>query len=396
MTSYSCPLCGTACEQVFLARDGVPVHQHQTLADADAVQRAAVGSLRMVACNHCGFTFNGAFDASLLSYDESYDNTQNCSSHFDAYQDALIDDIVARCGLQGATIVEIGCGKGHFLKKLVEKAGAGSRGIGFDPTYVGPDTALEGRLRFERSFYGPNSLTAPVDVVICRHVIEHISDPAQFLRTIRTTLDQSPNALVIFETPCVAWILRHQVVWDFFYEHCSLFTAESLGWVFSQTGFTVETVKHVFGDQYLWLEARVSQEAHDADVPDAAELNALADAYREAEADLRTRLHATVKTLAEQGGVALWGAGAKGVTLANLIDRDGSLIRYLVDLNPVKQGRYIPGSGHQIVSPAHLADAPVRHALLMNPNYRAEVESLLASLKVPTNIVDWNDCEDNH
>src|SRR5213078_3046347 len=94
----------------------------------------------------------------------------------------------------------------------------------------------------------------PADVVVCRHVIEHIPRPLDLLRAVRQAVAARPHARVCFETPCVEWVLRNQVVWDFFYEHCSLFSAASLATAFRAAGFEVTDVRHVFHGQYLWLE----------------------------------------------------------------------------------------------------------------------------------------------
>ena len=84
-----------------------------------------------------------------------------------------------------------------------------------------------------------------------------------------------------------------------------------------------------------------------------------------------------IRALASQEKVALWGAGAKGVTFANLIDEQRCWLDCLVDLNPMKQGHYVPGTGHPIVSYHDLAARGVTTAILMNPNYREENLALL-------------------
>ena len=90
--------------------------------------------------------------------------------------------------------------------------------------------------------------------------------------------------------------------------------------------------------------------------------------------------------LRKGGRVALWGAGAKGATLANLVDPEGELIDCVVDLNPSKQGGFIPGTGHPIVSYTALPVRDVRTAILMNPNYRAENLALLAQSNIEVNL----------
>jgi hypothetical protein len=84
-----------------------------------------------------------------------------------------------------------------------------------------------------------------------------------------------------------------------------------------------------------------------------------------------------IDALRAKGKVALWGAGAKGVTFANLVDPERTRIDCIVDMNLNKQGNFLPGTGHPIVPFTELASRGVTTAILMNPNYRAENEAML-------------------
>lgn len=389
MTSRCCPVCDSQQINGFLRRSQVPVHQNLVVARQEDARTVTRGELDLVVCADCGFVFNRAFDLSRLAYGEDYDNTQSCSAYFDAYLDGLVQDMVERQGVKNCTIVEVGCGKGHFLRKLVNFPGSGNKGFGFDPSYVGPATDPDGKLQFRRCYYDESCTDVAADVVVCRHVIEHVPEPLQLLRSVRAALERSPRARVFFETPCVEWILRNRVVWDFFYEHCSLFTAGSLGLAFRRSGFSIERVEHIFGSQYLWLEARVA--SADTSSSSATGIVALALAYGSDEANLRQKWLERLCVLAGRGRVALWGAGAKGATFANLIDPDCALLDCVVDLNPNKQGRYIPGTGHPIVAPADLPQRGVRSAVLMNPNYREENLQLLANASIKLDLIDWSE-----
>lgn len=385
-----CPICQSNAWAAFLHHDAVPVHQNLVTNTRETARSVARGTLDLAVCTHCGFICNRRFDLSLLAYGEDYDNTQSCSAYFDAYLDDLVRHLVEQRGLRNCTIVEVGCGKGQFLRKLVSYPGANNRGFGFDPSYVGPDTALDGRLQFRRCYYDDTCTDVRADAVICRHVIEHVPQPLALLHSVRTALAQTPQAKVFFETPCVEWILRHRVVWDFFYEHCSLFSAASLRTAFQQAGFAVHGVDSVFNGQYLWLEGQ----PHPGPVPPiaaAAETTALALAYSAEEQKLRRLWLQRLTTLRTHGKIALWGAGAKGATLANLVDPDAGLIDCLVDINPRKQGHYLPGTGHPIVAPAELPQRQVRQAILMNPNYRQENLQLLAQAHISLELIDWSE-----
>jgi SAM-dependent methyltransferase len=385
----SCPVCGGTHISGFLSRLAVPVHQNLILPSVEQAQSASRGDLDMWVCGSCGFVFNQAFDPEKLKYGEDYDNTQSWSPYFDHYLDDLVADLVENKHVRNSVVVEVGCGQAHFLRKLIAYGGANNRGYGFDPSYKGPDTDLDGRLTFRRAFYDESCLDISADVVLCRHVIEHVQDPITLLRSVRRALDQSPNARVFFETPCVEWILRNKVVWDFFYEHCSLFSATALRLVFEISGFDVLGISHIFGGQYLWVEARAAQ-PHRSAAPEQPETAALASAYGESEIALRQRLSGSLRELRAKGPVAIWGAGAKGVTLCNLVDPDRQLIDCVVDVNPNKQGAFIPGTGHSIVAPAELGSRGISSAILTNPNYRQENLRILSDQKIGTTLVEWS------
>ena len=285
----SCPVCGGEELLTFLSRTKVPIHQNLVFKSQQEAEEAARGDLRVGMCRTCGFVLNQAFDPGLVLYGQSYDNTQTCSPSFKAYIDELVAHLVVDKGVRNAHIVEVGCGKGYFLNSLIDYPSAGNRGVGFDPSYEGPLSVADGRLRFDRRFYGPDCAEVKADVVVCRHVIEHVQDPRLFLETIRRALTQSPNAAVFFETPCVEWILRNQVVWDFFYEHCSLFSANSLRTLFERSGFSVSAVTHTFGGQYLWLEARLTAPSTSA-IEAPSELLQLAERFGQTEQTLETVL----------------------------------------------------------------------------------------------------------
>lgn len=73
----------------------------------------------------------------------------------------------------------------------------------------------------------------------------------------------------------------------------------------------------------------------------------------------------------------MWGAGAKGVVYANMIDPDSEFISDIVDINPDKQGGFIPGSGHMIISPDQLPQSGL--LIVMNENYIDEIKKQISS-----------------
>ena len=383
-----CPVCGSDRTSRFLDRPSVVVHQNVVLADRAEAQRFQRGALAMRCCERCGFVHNAAFNPSLPTYGADYDNRQTCSEVFQSHVNDLADDMLNPLGVRNCRIVEVGCGDGEFLRKLVVDKSMGNVGYGFDPSYAGCKSDLDGRLQFVDSYYDHTCADIKADVVVCRHVIEHVPDPLALLRSVSSALADSAHARVFFETPCVRWILINQVVWDLFYEHCSLFSCESLTCAFELAGFAVDDVRHVFGGQYLWLQGHVADEKVSRPHPGGGDMAELACAFSQAEERLCKRWGSQLRETAKVGPVALWGAAAKGATFASLVDPDCTYVDCLVDVNPAKQGKFLAGTGHLIVGPDALKPRRIRTVLILNPNYQSEIERTIADAGLDLTIVD--------
>ena len=91
---------------------------------------------------------------------------------------------------------------------------------------------------------------------------------------------------------------------------------------------------------------------------------------------LRKRTTASGKTF-------IWGAGAKGITFANMLSEHSLSIEALIDMNPAKQGRFAALSGLPIVAPAEIfAKLENADVFVMNPVYLDEIKSLVDKINV--------------
>ena len=372
----ACPICGAkAMAPPFLRLDQAPGLLNLPLPDFAAARVVPSGRLRFMACEECGFLWNAAFDPQIAEYYDSYENTLSHSPFYNAFMDETIQDLLEKEGLKGRLVVEIGCGQGEFLRRLVNWPGGGVIGYGFDPAYRGPEDTEDGNLHFSRTKWAGTSTGFKADAVICRHILEHIPSPLGFLDSLRPLLKE--NGRLYLETPSAEWILGQAALWDFYHEHCSLFTAFALAWAVEKTGFSLKRLERRYSGQYLWLAAEKKMPAAEA----ACQFGAL-------EPGIREEILRLLRVSRARGEMVLWGAGAKGVAFANALDRDLTFFKALVDENPAKQGKHIPGSAHRIIAPEALPALGAATIVILNPNYVEEISARARELGLTAEIVD--------
>ena len=387
-----CTVCGEGELVAFLEVGDVPAHVGVLWSTREEARACPAGPMTPGFCARCGHVYNVGFDPTIVDYGRAYDNALHFSSVFQEYEQELARRLDARYRLSGKTVVEIGCGSGHFLGLLMEKGAA--RGFGYDPSHDPDrvDPLAQGRVEFVRGHYPETQVEGGADLVVLRHVLEHVAEPQGMLSSLREGLSAKPGAVLYCEVPNGLLAIRENSIWDLMYEHCSYFVAESLRWALEAAGFEVLHLEQSYSGQFLGAEARVA-DAPDVvgalSVPDPAELERLAmDArsfgrhFEQRRDALRARL---AELEAEGGRAVVWGAGGKTVGLASLVGED-SRIELAVDVNPGKQGTFLAGSGWRIVAPEELKEVRPDVVLLPNPIYRDEVEADLQRLEVPAKL----------
>lgn len=314
-------------------------------------------------CAACGHVFHADFHYEHIPYRNGSNLVYNEGASWRAYQDELAAEWLSSYALADGKVVEIGCGEGQFLERL---RGAGTQCIGFEP---GPDAtraAAKGIECFPEYFQGSRLYDLRPDAIICRHVIEHLADPLEFLEDIAIaccTAGISPYVLA--EVPSIEKALRQGRINDFLYEHVSNFTCNSFETLFERAGFNV-------------LDLRLR---HDEEVITIAAKPRLGNTQREVRAraarfrlEVQEKVERTRRTLEawRTAGlrVALWGGTGKGAALINMVGITPDLVSTVIDSDPRKAGGFVPGTGHAIHSPDQLAARPVDRILICT-NWRA-------------------------
>lgn len=385
-----CVVCGAPDLTEVLRIDNVPVFCNVQWPEYQTALDASVGDIHLGFCANCGHVFNQAFDIDRMDYSEAYENSLHFSSYFHQHAEKLADRLIEKYSLREKTIVEIGCGKGEFISLLCEKGG--NRGYGFDRSYEidRSNRVSSERVTYSSDYYSERHTHLNPDFVCCRHVLEHIPEPVEFLKEIRKAVGADRRPVMYFEVPNLGYSIQDMGIWDFIYEHCSYFDASSLQGCFINAGFEILDSYTDFGNQFLCIEA-IPREIDAAHAPsEAQDITDLIQIIETFTANYNAKIenwNAWIAKLKQDNKTAaIWGAGSKGITFLNTIDVKDT-VRGLVDLNPNKQGLFAGGTGHEIVAPERLRDQPPDYIVIMNSVYREEITALLSDMNLKCEIV---------
>ena len=179
---------------------------------------------------------------------------------------------------------------------------------------------------------------------------------------------------------------------DVIYEHVSYFTVPSLFYLFSSCGFSIcevtESKNEIFDSIYIDATSKTRTESSVQPVSksESCEIKDCIALFAAKSTNMIEKRGGQVKQLLNNGKrVVMWGAGARGVTILNVLK--DPRIEYAVDINPRKQGKYVPGTGQKIVEPKFLLDYKPDYIILANPSYENEIKQIVSNLEIKTEYI---------
>lgn len=354
----SCNYCdGKNLIQILSTRT-VPFAQNFVFDRFEDSVNCASAAINIYRCYDCKTAFNVKFNGSLIDYNDQYQNEQQLSPVFRNHLSEVISWIANTYPDRSTKITEVGCGKGYFIQALRD---AGYTDLsGFDTAYEGNDPTIK------KTYFSTGQGVAESKLLIIRHVLEHIEKPFEFLQSLAKT--NNYNGRIYIEVPDLDWINSHGAFWDFYHEHVNYFSAD-----FFRKNFTNAKIKSLFEGQYIGILLELSEFKTPKKMANESRLdNVLVDFD-----DSLSKVMSQIKSYKE---IYVWGASSKGVMICNYLDPQKNRIVWLVDINPKKWNKYIPVTGHKILSPDEfkgLALSKGALVLVANENYKTEIENAL-------------------
>jgi hypothetical protein len=363
LIDVACPACGHQVAVTFMEPSEQPLATGGWPSSAEAARAMARLPLAFVRCVDCGHVFNQAFDYARIPYSAKPYRMYNAGLHWSAFMTGILDRLAGFLP-QNPTVIEIGHGDGGFLAELAARVGAGTW-IGFDPNGA---LGRHGAVEYRNAMFRPMSdLSALIpDLIITRHVLEHLTNPLRFLQTVglaATAAGQAP--LFYLEVPCIDRAIETRRSVDFYFEHGSHFTTRSFGRMLERAGAEVIEIGHGYDREVVFSLGRLAGDPRQIAFAQAAE------AFRTRNSQALDHIPAQLAALAASGQrVAIWGGTGKSAAFINRYGVDAHRFPIVIDSDAGKAGEFVPGTGQVIRTRDWLKENPV-DVVIAPPQWRA-------------------------
>ncbi len=399
-----CIACGHEIKKL-MTLDNMPASA-QDIPTQDELQDDHPIKLDLCQCTECGLV---QFDCEPVSYYKDVIRAGGGTSTMTRLRHeeyARLLGFMREHGIKGRNIVEVGCGRGEFLRmwqnlsddeigaeamKLDEerdplsgqpKAGAiRLTGIEHKKELVAEAASLNtdtsNKIKYqvyegfaEGDYQYPNG---PFDAFVQFNFLEHQPYPKDMLQNIWHNL--KPKALGLVTVPSFEYILQYNGYYELLHDHIANYTEFTLQKLFQDNGFEVLDMSIVNRDTIEIIVKKADPDELTNMMYNGAliDVSSLKDSYDRLNAEVNAHLEhlsSTGKTM------AIWGASHQGFTLAATTDLGGK-VKYIIDSAKFKQGRFSPASHIPIVSPEHFHEDPVDEILIVAPGYTDEIAGII-------------------
>jgi len=393
MTQTSCRFCGAAVEAVF-ADLGMSPLANSYLPPEAANSMEPFYPLRALVCGECFLVQLEEFQTPERIFSD-YAYFSSYSSSWLDHSRRYSEQMIARLGLGDSShVVEIASNDGYLLQFFHERQ---IPVLGIEPAANVAKVALQKGIPTLVEFFGEDTArslakVSAADLLLGNNVLAHVPDLNDFVAGMKILL--KAGGVITMEFPHLMRLIEENQ-WDTIYhEHFSYFSFLTVSRVFEAHGlrlFDVEELPthggslRIYGAHAEDREKPETNAAHELRERERAagleELDTYLGYGRRVERDKRQILGFLID-LKEQGlSVVGYGAPAKGNTLLNYCGVGRDFVDYTCDLNPHKQGHFLPGSHIPIRSPEAIREERPDVVLILPWNLKDEIVEQLAFIR---------------
>lgn len=354
------------------------------LTEADLAQDEARYPLVVALCRDCALLQVTETVPPGELYQRDYPYFSSSSPALLRHASSLAQKLVSERNLgPHSFVIEVASNDGYLLRNFVER---GVPCLGIDPAR-GPSEAARARgIATINDFFGTRIaewLAAQgrfADVVIANNVVAHVDAINDFVAGFARVL--KPTGIAVFEFAYAVDMIESCEFDTIYHEHLFYHTLHGLEPLFGRHGLHLNDIERlpIHGGSLRLVVSRDPLRSErlralwEREAALGVDRPGWYENFAARASELRSSLMALLRKEKAAGGrIACYGAAAKGATLVNYLDLGPGFFEYVVDANPFKQGKFMPGQRIPIAHPDRLlADKPDA-VLLLAWNFAGEI-----------------------
>lgn len=373
---HKCLICNTpiGSKDILFICDNMP-ESAQNIPTKEELSNERGLQLKLAQCSCCGLV---QLPTEPVNYYKKVIRAGGGTSTMVNLRHAQYTDFMNHFNLKGKKILEVGCGKGEFLK-IWKDYDVRAIGIEYDKDLV--NIARTEGLEVYKAFADDSETElpeAPYDAFVQFNFLEHQPHPNEMLQCIYCNLIDEGVGLVT--VPSLEYILKYDGYYELIKDHIAYYSEDTLKLLFQKNGFEIICCQTVNRDTHSII---VKKRKH-VDV----------SSWEKSYSELKKELDDYVSCYHNKNKkIAVWGASHQGFTLIASLQLSNK-ISYIIDSAPFKQGKYAPASHVPIVSREHYFVEPVDSILIMAPGYTEEISDIIKKELNPD--IDIRTVRSNH
>lgn len=352
--------------------------------------------LHVRTCEACGLVQLPEVSSRVLLFPTDYSYHSSYSSSWLLHCENYVNKMVFKLGLTELDfVIEVASNDGYLLQYF---QGSDIRVLGIEPAAEVAKVAVHERgIPTLVDFFGKSlaeslllTYQKPM-LMIANNVLAHVPDIHDFISGFNIML--ADEGVITFEFPHLLNLILLNQFDTIYHEHYSYLSLTALNPVFESHGLRIFNVEelpthggslrvYLCKEEASWVKDPSVQKCLDSESPLDPRLENVAKSVQERTQKVKLDLLDELSRAKDAGlRVAAYGAAAKGNTLLNFVGIGADVIEYVIDINPHKQGKYLPGSRIPVLSEEHLRNNPPDILLILPWNLADEIVRQLGYLR---------------
>ena len=393
-----CRFCKSELTDVFIDLINSPA-SNSFLTEEQLNEPEAYYPLKVFTCQNCFLVQIDEYKKSDDIFNNEYVYYSSYSSTALQHAKKYVEKMIDRFHFNGQSqVIEIASNDGYLLQYFKER---GVPVLGIEPTGNTAEVSRSKGIENISEFFGTSlaaklvSQNRKADLMLGNNVLAHVPDIVDFVKGMKMALKDT--GVITMEFPHLMQLVDNNQFDTIYHEHFSYLSFYTVKKIFKVQGlemFDVEEVPVHGGSLRIYAKHEtdtskpISENVQILLDKEAGKGMTTLDYYNNFQkASFAIKLDFTDflnDQKRQEKKVAGYGAAAKGNTLLNYCGIKNDLIDFVVDANPYKQNKWLPGSHIKVVNEDYLKKEKPDYVIIFPWNLKEEVMKQLAYIK------EWN------